>query len=320
MKGAKKIVETCAGVKTKENVLVVTDFNKTQIAEVLAAVAYERGAETVIMVMEPRKAHGQEPPETVAAAMKAADLILVPTTFSLAHTKARMDACKAGARVINMPAFTENMLIHGGIEADFVKLKPIVERVQAQLSKAKMATLTTAAGTNIVFEIGREAYGRTGIARDHGVFTPFPDLEAFVSPMEGTARGVVVIDGSVLLPEIGLLKESITLTVKKGVVTEINGGNEAKKLEAILKSFEDENMYNLAELGIGLNPKSKLSGSFLEDEGSYGTAHVALGSNFTMGGKIKTKAHIDLVMRDPTIKLDNTLLVDKGELSEGMPS
>ncbi len=36
IRGARTIVETCAGVKVGENVLIITDTNMVEIAEVLA--------------------------------------------------------------------------------------------------------------------------------------------------------------------------------------------------------------------------------------------------------------------------------------------
>ena len=74
-KGAIKLVETCAAVKPGENVLIITDFTKTSIAKVLAAAAYEKGAEVVIATMIPRKGHGEEPPATVAEAMIKAAIL-----------------------------------------------------------------------------------------------------------------------------------------------------------------------------------------------------------------------------------------------------
>jgi leucyl aminopeptidase (aminopeptidase T) len=76
-------------------------------------------------------------------------------------------------------------------------------------------------------------------------------------------------------------------------------------------------MYRLSELGIGLNPFAKLVGIPLIDEGALGTAHIALGLNYTFGGAIKdAKAHIDFVFRDPTILLDGVTIMRNGALLE----
>lgn len=70
MKGAKVLVDVATKVQAGETVLLVTDYAKTDIAQAVAAVACDRGAEVMIMSMKPRKRAGEEPPAAVAAAMK----------------------------------------------------------------------------------------------------------------------------------------------------------------------------------------------------------------------------------------------------------
>lgn len=315
MKGARKIVETCADVKQGERVLVVTDIEKITIAEMVAAAAVERGAEVVISIMLPRRIHGEEPPEMIATAMKSADVIIAPTTFSLAQTSARVEAQKVGARVINMPAFTENMLVSGGIDADFLAQKPIAEKVAQLLTEAEEAKIMSRSGTNIVMSLkGRDGGACTGLARKRGTYTPVPDIEARIAPVEGTAEGMIVVDGSIPIPGIGLIKDYITIVVKKGNVAEVKGGRDAKVLKEILANCGDPSVYNIAELGIGLNPNARLIGVMLEDEGSFGTVHIALGTNASFGGRVKAPLHIDMMMRDPTLYLDKKVIMREGVL------
>ena len=42
----------------------------------------------MIMSMKPRKRAGEEPPAAVAAAMKNADVVIVPVSYSITHTHA----------------------------------------------------------------------------------------------------------------------------------------------------------------------------------------------------------------------------------------
>jgi leucyl aminopeptidase (aminopeptidase T) len=315
MKGATKLVETCANVKKGENVLIVTDINKLNIAEVVASAAVEKGAEVVISIMLPRQMHGEEPPDTIAESMKKADVIFTPTTFSIAQTKARTEAQKYGARVVNMPAFTEEMLISGGIEVDFLAQKPIAERIAQLLTDAKRARVTSQAGTDIVMSLeGREGFACTGLAHDKGSYTPVPDIESRIAPVEGTAKGSIVVDGSVPIPGIGLISEYIIVVVEKGIATEISGGREAEVLKETLANSRDQNVYNIAELGIGLNPKAHLIGDMLEDEGSFGTIHIALGTNSSFGGKTSAPLHIDMMIRNPTLYLDDAMIMKEGQL------
>ena len=50
------------------------------------------------------------------------------------------------------------------------------------------------------------------------------------------------------------LYDTVTLTVKQGKIVDIQGGMAAMKLRGILEALENEDAYNYAEFGIGLNP------------------------------------------------------------------
>ena len=103
--------------------------------------------------------------------------------------------------------------------------------------------------------------------------------------------------------------------VKDGIVTEISGGADARKLADALAALEDPMVYNVAELGIGLNPMAKLSmtkmtGSQSQDKGIYGTCHIGAGSNITWGGNIKVTTHFDFILYAPKIELDGNVLLE----------
>ena len=98
LKGAKTLVDVCTKTKPGENVLIVSDMANTSIAKTIATVAMDRGAETMMMVMEPRQRAGQEPPKPVAEAMKSADVVFVPVSYSITHTHAVKEAAEAGSR------------------------------------------------------------------------------------------------------------------------------------------------------------------------------------------------------------------------------
>jgi len=90
--------------------------------------------------------------------------------------------------------------------------------------------------------------------------------------VEGTSEGKIVADVSIedLPPELsfGLLKEPVEVAVSGGFARDIKGGWEAKKFEEYLEGLKDPNVYNIAELGIGMNPNAKADGRSLLDEGS----------------------------------------------------
>jgi len=317
MKGARTLVVDCANVHAGENILVVTDTNMPPtIYETLAAVAREQGANVTIAIMSPRGRHGQEPPEMVAASMKKADVIFTPVSRSITHTSAAKNALKAGARAVMMSEFTEGMMVSGGIKANFLEVKPIIEKVAQHLKAASVARVTSPKGTNLTMNIkDRGVRALTGVVHDKGSFAPVPTLEACTSPLEGTTQGVIVCDASVSgLPGVGIVKEPIVVTVKDGLMTEIKGGEEARILRDTLESTHDPNVYNIAELGIGLNPECVMVGMHLEDEGVFGTIHIGIGSNITWGGKVKAATHMDLIMWRPRLELDGKVILEDHEL------
>ncbi len=85
-------------------------------------------------------------------------------------------------------------------------------------------------------------------------------------------------------------------------------------LRTDLAAKNDPNVYNIAELGVGLNPKSEMTGVMLDDEGVLGSAHIGIGTNITLGGCLKTMIHYDLVFWKPTIELDGKVVLENGKI------
>jgi leucyl aminopeptidase (aminopeptidase T) len=314
MRGARTLLDTCVAVKPGEAVLIVTDMAKVRIAEVLAAAALERDAEPVLTVMKPRTRAGQEPPQVVAEAMKKADVVFLPVSYSVTHTHAVKNAAATGARIIALTEFTEDMMISGGLDADFSALKPICQRVAARFATGSLARITTPAGTDLSMDIT----GRPGNALycivEPGQFSPVPNVEANVSPIEGTATGRIVVDASIPYLGIGLIEQPIVVEVRDGFITKIEGGRQAEILRRDLESHADRNSFNVAELGVGLNPKCRMIGIMLEDEGVQGSAHIGIGTNITLGGTIKAPCHYDLLVWMPRIEVDGEVVIEGAEV------
>jgi len=315
--GARKLVEEAAAVKNNENVLIVTDFNMLDIAKIMSVAIYERSNNLVVTIMEPRKYHCEEPPSMVAVAMKKADVIFAPTTYTLGVTKARLEATEIGARVINMPGYTKEIMMSDALNK--VNLKEIngeAIKIQKLLTDANEVFIHTKLGTELKIGIkGRNANALTGIVHKPGEFGCLPNIETNIGPVEGTTEGKIVVDACILHPGLNLLHEPVELVVKDGFVEKITGGKEAEKFRDMLQEFNDRTVYNIAELGIGLNPYAELKGSMLEDEGMKGSIHVAIGTNLAFGGHVKAPVHIDMIIKHADISLDNKVeLMKNGEL------
>lgn len=313
-KGCEILLHTCGAVKPGEKVLVITDDGSHEIGALMyqCASAY---TDTTLVRMPNRSTHGDAPTAAIAAAMAAADVIFSATTFSLYNTDARIQAAEtSGTRFVNMADYSVQMLEQGCLFTDWEEIRRIVDRTKEKIVGRELV-LTNPAGTNLRTSIaGRHADTGYGVSRNPGEASSPPDAEAAVGPADDSAEGVLVIDGSVPLPGIGLLTEPITLYVEKGYIVRIEGGKQAKVLEETLASFHDPRVYLVAEVGFGLNPAAHLSGRMLEDEGVMGTMHIGIGNNLAYGGSNNTPVHIDLILRNPTCLVDGQYVYRDGEL------
>lgn len=311
-RGASKVVNTCMKVQPGEQILIVTELSRLSIAQALAAEVYRVGAEPAVCIMEPRTQDSQEPPKEIAAAMLASDGFLSVVGKSITHTQAVKSAIAAGSRGLVLTHFTEEMMVHGGIEGDFETLKPLCIGMAQAMAGAEKIVLTSPSGTHLEYS----ARGRRGNSLycmvEKGQFSTLPTVEANVSPLEGTANGIIVADGSIPYIGIGVLEEPVTLRVEEGRIVEISGGRQARMLADDLASKNDPNVYNIAEHGVGLNPKCHFCGFMLEDEGVFGSCHIGIGTSITLGGTVKASCHYDVIMKNASVEVDGKMVLKDG--------
>lgn len=308
---AKKAVEIAVKESlsvTKEKVLIVTDKNYRKIADLFFSVCEEITL-TDLIEMPVGKVHGEEPPKDVADAMLEHDVLLLPVSKSLTHTNAVKAACKKGARGASMPMITMEM-IERCIPVDYYQMAQRTNKLKDILDKGKKIRLVTKAGTDIEFSIdGRKAEAGAGMLKVKGKVGNLPAGEAYIAPVHG--NGKYVIDGSVLQSKVD---EPIIIEVENGFAVKISGGKVADELRKSLEDVKDLNAYSIAEIGIGTNDKAKVTGNVLEDEKVQGTAHIALGNSSAIGGEIYAPIHIDGVFFEPTIYVDDVMILENGAI------
>lgn len=314
MSVARRVLESNLGLRSGEVFLVITDTERERIGRALFEAGLELGAEAVLAVMRPRSRNAEEPPWVIAEAWRRADAFLAPTKYSLTHTQARKAATDAGARGATMPGITEDIFVRT-LSIDYREtVIPLGERLLRVLRGASRVRITTDSGTDVTFSVeGREFHLDSGVYDKPGSWGNLPAGEVYVAPLEGTGEGRVVFDSS-LSGGIGLLKEPVTVTVKRGRAVSIEGGREAEKLKEILESVGKSEAFNFpAEFGIGCNPAARVVGVVLEDEKVYGTVHLAFGDNSTFGGVVRAGVHIDGVIGRPTVEVDGEVVIERGK-------
>jgi len=312
IQSAEKLARDVIHVKKEHKVLVVTDYEKLTVGNAFALTCRGLGAETVIAIMPLTGEHGSEPPGTIAAAMKAADIVFAPTTHAITHTRARLEAFAAGAKVVILRGVTEDMMVKGAMTVDFQELKKRTQAIAQVLAGASEIRVTSDAGTDVAFSVvGRNAFSLDGFFHEDYGFATLPPGEAPICPVEGTMNGTLVFDYS--MDGIGKLSQPLTLDVKQGEVVSVAGGVEdVQFLEQIFA--RDATARNIAEFAIGTNPNARLIGNLAEDKKLAGTVHFAIGDNESLGGVVRSSIHLDGLMLKPTVLADQQLLVQKGKL------
>lgn len=312
--GARHLVQHCGGLAAGENVVIVSDPSTKAVGELLAQEAKAAGGNVTWLEAPVFAMHGQEPSAEIAQAMLQAHLVLGVTSKSMAHTSARRAACNAGARYLSLPEYSLELMADPAVKIDYLQAGAVAKRVADAFTNGCSARITTALGTDITLHFA----DRTGnccpgyVARPGELGSP-PDIEANVSPEETKSSGVVVVDGSIPYPGLGLLAQPIRLHVADGGVVDITGDEAiVRKLTELFDSADPRKTRILAECGVGLNPLAKLSGIMLTDEGAMGTMHFGFGSNATVGGLNNVPFHLDFVFTNPTLVVDGVVILNDG--------
>jgi leucyl aminopeptidase (aminopeptidase T) len=268
------------------------------------------GADATLAVISERETHAAEPPRAVAAAMAAADVVLAPTIQSLSHTAARKVASEAGVRIATLPGVNEEMLARL-MNGDLDEMRRRGWAIVNVMNGGSQVRITDANGSDLRFSIeGREGIVDAGELAAKGAFGNLPCGEGFIAPVEGTAEGTLVVDGSIAA--IGLVESPVRLTVEEGHLVGATNNEGAQLMELLTPHGPDGT--NVAELGIGTNEEAILTGNILEDEKIFGTAHVAFGASAGIGGTIQVPVHLDVVVKEPTVEIDGEAILGGGEL------
>lgn len=327
IRNAKKPFEY--NVSEGEDVLIVSDtaMDRT-VWSVLNKAARSLDIKPSLCMMAERDRSYQEPPLPVREAMLAADVILMPTSKGLLHSETGIEANHQGTKMIPMSEIRAETLAGGAADADYEAIYEQNKRIKEVWDRGERVEVSAPAGTELRADISdRRATNcsahcdRTGeklvnpdagAAENAGRVAAFPDGEVPIAPNEGTTNGTIVWDTS--MHEVGLIDTPIKATVEDGYVTDIEGGREATKIREFLSDFDNEAVYNIAELSIGTNPGAEITGHLREDKKAWGYMHIAVGANIDFGGTVSAPTHIDGTVSGPTLTIDDQTIVEDGEI------
>ncbi len=229
----------------------------------------------------------------------AVHCVIALSNYSTSHTRFRDFLTRVcGCRYASMPLFDVSML-EGAMNVDWKALTKTTRELAKVMNTADSVRIKTPNGSSLAISTkARRAISDTGILTKKGAFGNLPAGEVFLAPVEGSARGKLVLEWG----PTRQLSPPVVLTIQDGYVTDVAGTNDyVAYLRA--KLYERKENANIAELGIGTNRAARRPDNILESEKIFGTIHIALGDNSSFGGKVKTPFHQDFVFFRPTVTL-----------------
>lgn len=200
---------------------------------------------------------------------------------------------------------------------DYQTLSETAKKLAGIIRDATDIHITTEKGTDLHLNIeGRRVSLDDGIIDDEDMKTGnrllnLPTGEVYAAPHEDEVYGTVVFDNAF---HRGNKMEDIHVEFNNGIATPVKAKTGFSVFEAVLQNATGDR-YKIGELGIGLNPEAtKAVGYVLTDEKIIGTIHLAFGENRSYGGKNESDLHWDVLVMEPTVTVDGTLLMDRGNL------
>jgi len=295
-------------IRAGENFLIVTDEATQVVAQAFEQAARQAGAQVIIYRMNERVRPLREVPEDLAALIPDADLAVTCFRGRAEETPFRVELIRALTRTVrrlgHAPGITEAMLREGPMNVDYDAMRREAMDLMARLDGAGRVHVTAPGGTDLVLDITGRSFETDTYVADGG-WGNLPAGEVWCAPVEDSANGVVVCDGSI--GDLGPVPSPVRLRLEAGRIVRIECADAEfqRRVEEVLAADEEARV--IGELGIGLNPGARLTGNLLEDEKARHTAHVAFGNNEDMpGGRNRSRTHRDFLFHRPTILLRYT--------------
>ena len=307
--GAKNALKVVLSTKPGERLLIVTDQHKHDIGTAFARGGQELGLDVRTYVLPEDKRPLSEIPSEFAAELehcKEGGIIINAFKGDSAETPFRIKLIKqeisTNSRIGHAPGITTSMMTQGPMTVDYHKVAENADKLMAKFENAKSVHITAPGGTDIVLDITGRGF-ETDVRIRSGAFGNLPAGEVWCAPVEDNANGVIVCDGSI--GDVGQVKAPLKLEVKDGMLVALES-DDTGLVESIRElTGVDEMARVIGELGIGLNPKARLTGNLLEDEKAGKTAHIAFGNNTEMpNGRNTSQTHRDFLFYDPTFVVE----------------
>jgi len=320
--GAHNAISVCLRLKPEERITIITDNESLEIASALAAEVRKVGAELSVMVIEdyaPRPLKNMPQPILDDLAKSQVSIFC-----AIAHTgelRSRIDMTEVvdahKIRHGHMVNINRQIMLEG-MRADFLKVDELSQRLIEKARKAKVITIKSDGGTNMVSNFIPELkWLKTSGIISVEKWGNLPGGEIFTSPYN--CNGTFVVDGVVgdyLCQKYGDLKDTpLKIEIKDSRIVKMECKNKELLEEFTAYTMTDENSNRVGEFAIGTNLAcKKVIGHILQDE-KLPTIHIAFGHPYSAhtGANWQSTTHIDCVSIECSIWFDDEQVMEKGK-------
>ncbi|HPW09403.1 MAG TPA: peptidase M29 [Burkholderiaceae bacterium] len=326
------------GVKSGDSAVVLSETQSRPVNVQLAELALNRlGARVFHVVLTTPRLNAPVPVRSTGAsdaiqglapvvhALAATEFIADLTVEGLLHAAELPQILAGGARVLMVsnehPEVLERCMPDTALE-------PRVKAGMKLLKNARQMHVTSAAGTDLRISLeGARVGGGWGYTARPGTISHWPGGLCLAFPASGSVNGRLVLDeGDVNLTFKRYLEKPVALTIENDFVTDIAGKHlDAELMRGYFAAWGDREAYAVSHVGWGMNPKARWDAMAFYDKNDFnGTELRAFAGNFlysTGANEVAgrhTLGHFDLPLKGCTVRLDDHVVVDAGQLSAGL--
>ena len=322
-------------VEAEDRILVFTDdAMDPMVWQAAMAVLRGKGCDPTLCLFPRRTHHCGDPTEAALAAAAGADAIVALTTTALNSGTPGLKRIRAegGGGTGRVPIWlmeeiTVEILTEGGGKASLDDVEEICDtqrRIGEIYDNSKTIHVTSDSGTDLTADISDMPYssaarwGKMPFSRDAetgrlgGGTWPFGEIH--IEPKPDTANGTVVWDTTAHYPP-GRWDKPVTLTIKDGWVTEIEGGTEADQIKWYLDTYGDEKSFQVGgEIALGTNKHCQpRTGMMRSEKKRLGAMHFGIGTGADRG-EVYSTLRLEGITDRVTIQADNTLICEAGRI------
>ncbi len=257
----------------------------------------------------------------IMRALGECSLVVDCSVEGLLHSRARQDLLAAGGRV----------LMISNEHPEVLERCPPDPRVHETalaslglLDAGSQLRVRSAAGTDLTVNIdGAPSRGGGGILGPDDKIAYWPAGLCLCFPLQNTVNGTVVLDiGDVNLTFKRYLESQVTLRIENDRVVAVEGtGLDAELMRSYYEGWNDANAYAISHVGWGVNPGARWDALTMYDKGDVnGTELRAFAGCFMISTGANefadrfTNCHFDLPMRHCDVFVDDTQVIEGGQL------